>query len=97
VCVGHASGAADAIRGILAQQPDAVVLDIRLAEGNGFEVLRAVHERAPGIAFYMLSNFSDEPYRRLARQLGAEHFFDKSTELDSMREALALRAAKPLH
>ena len=93
VCVGHASGAAEAIRGILAKQPDAVVIDIRLAEGNGFEVLRAVHERAPDIAFYMLSNFSDEPYRRLARQLGAEQFFDKSTELKLMREALAARAA----
>lgn len=97
ICVGHASGVADAIRGILADQPDAVVLDIRLADGNGFEVLRAVRERAPRIAIYMLSNFSAEPYRRLAHQLGAEEFFDKSTELESMRQVLIARAAQPLH
>lgn len=93
-CVGHASGVADAIRGILLHRPDAVVLDVRLADGNGFEVLRAVRERAPSTAIYMLSNFSAEPYRRLARQLGAEEFFDKSTELESMWEALNACAAQ---
>ena len=40
--VGRASGASEAIEGILAQHPDLVVLDLKLAEGSGFDVLRAV-------------------------------------------------------
>ena len=90
---GHASSADTAIREILAVKPDLVVLDLKLAEGSGFDVLRAVHERAPGIDFYMLSNFSSEPYRRLARQLGALDFFDKSSEFERVRDIVARRAA----
>ncbi|OGA72756.1 MAG: hypothetical protein A3F77_07400 [Betaproteobacteria bacterium RIFCSPLOWO2_12_FULL_67_28] len=95
--VGQASGADEAIHGILAARPDAVVLDLKLAEGSGFDVLRAVHERAPGIDLYMLSNFAAEPYRRMAARLGARDFFDKSNEFQRVREVLAARAAQNVH
>jgi DNA-binding NarL/FixJ family response regulator len=91
--IGHAAGANEAIGEILAQHPDAVVLDIGLAEGSGFDVLRAVHDAAPDIAVYVLSNYATEPYRRLAHRLGAVDFFDKTTEMDRVREALAARAS----
>ncbi len=94
---GHASRADEAIRAILEAHPDAVVVDLKLAEGSGFDVLRAVHERAPEIDLYMLSNFAGEPYRRLAARLGARAFFDKSTEFERVREALAVRAAATMH
>lgn len=94
---GHATGADEAIRAILAQHPDAVVLDLRLAQGSGFDVLRAIHERAPEIEVFMLSNFASEPYRRLAERLGAKCFFDKSTEFERVRDALAERAARSVH
>jgi len=90
--VGHASGAREAIDGILAERPDLVVLDLRLEQGSGFEVLRALHDRAPAIDVLMLTNFATEPYRRLAERLGARGFFDKSTEFDGVREALEARA-----
>ena len=91
--VGSAARADDAIREVLALRPDAVLCDIGLAQGTGFDVLRALHERAPGIEVFMLSNFATEPYRRLAARLGACGFFDKSTELGRMRDAFAARAA----
>ena len=56
-------------------------------------VLRAVREQAPEIDVYMLSNFATEPYRRLAADLGARNFFDKSTEMNQVRDVLAKRAA----
>lgn len=95
--IGQASSAGEAIDGILALQPDAVVLDLKLADGSGFDVLRAVHERAPGIELYMLSNFAAEPYRRMAARLGARDFFDKSNEFQRVREVLAARAAQHVH
>jgi len=94
--VGHATRADDAIRGILAERPDVVVLDVRLAQGSsGFDVLRRVHDLAPEIEVYMLSGFSSDPYRRLARQLGARGFFDKATDIGCVRDAVAARAAQP--
>jgi DNA-binding NarL/FixJ family response regulator len=95
--VGHAAGADEAIRAILAEQPDAVLCDLQLAQGSGFDVLRAVRAAAPEIELYVLTNFASEPYRRLAERLGAREFFDKSTELGRLRASLAARAAKSMH
>lgn len=89
--VGHAVAAREAIDAILALRPDVVITDLRLADGTGFDVLRAVHEAAPDIELYMLSNFADEPYRRIARQLGAREFFDKTTEFGRVGELIAAR------
>lgn len=88
---GYATGANDAIREILLTHPDAVVLDIRLAQGNGFDVLRTVRSQAPDIPIYILSNLVISPYRRLANQLGATDFFDKSRDFWKIRDALLMR------
>jgi DNA-binding NarL/FixJ family response regulator len=92
--VGHAAGADEAIHEILDLQPHAVVLDVRLAQGTGFDVLRELRKRAPGIAVFVLSNFATEPYRRMADRLGVAGYFDKTTQFEQVREALADRAAR---
>lgn len=91
--VGQAADVQDAIAAILAARPDLVLLDLRLEHGSGLDVLRAVHGAEPQIQFYMLSNFTTEPYRRQAARLGACGFFDKSRDFDRLREFVAQRAA----
>jgi DNA-binding NarL/FixJ family response regulator len=91
--VGHAATADAAIAGILESRPDLVVLDLHLAEGSGFDVLRAVRPQASGIEFFMLSNFAADPYRQLAARLGATGFYDKSKQFDLVCDAVARRAA----
>jgi DNA-binding NarL/FixJ family response regulator len=91
--VGEAQTAEAAIRDILALRPDVVLLDLHLAQGSGFDVLRAVCLQAPEVDFYMLSNFAADPYRELAERLGARGFFDKSKEFERVREIVAQRAA----
>ncbi|HWH46460.1 MAG TPA: response regulator [Burkholderiales bacterium] len=92
--VGHATGANEAIQEILDLHPHAVVLDVMLAQGTGFDVLRALRDRAPEIAIYILSNFTTEPYRRLADRLGAAGYFDKTTQFERVIQALAERATR---
>jgi DNA-binding NarL/FixJ family response regulator len=87
--VGHADAAPEAIKSILAASPDVVVLDLHLREGNGFDVLRAVRKAAPAIVFYVLTNHPIDGFRIVAQRLGARGFFDKSTEFDKLRAALA--------
>jgi DNA-binding NarL/FixJ family response regulator len=66
-----------------------VLLDLSLDHGgSGFEVLSAIRAQDPAIAFYVLSNFASEPYRRHAERLGALAFFDKSTDLERLRATL---------
>jgi DNA-binding NarL/FixJ family response regulator len=90
--VGHAAGAQDAVRGILAERPDVVVLDIHLADGNGFDVMRALRAAALETEIYVLTNYPLDGYRQLAERLGARGFFDKSTEFQRLRDALAAHA-----
>ena len=91
--VGRATSATAAIRDILATRPDLVVLDIQLAEGTGFDVLRELHARAPEIDVIMLSNYSADPYRQIAERFGARALFDKSREFERVRDVVAERAA----
>ena len=45
----------------LLTEPGVVLLDISLAAGSGFDVLRAVRPQAPEIDVYVLSNVSAYP------------------------------------
>src|SRR5262249_10486515 len=80
--VGRASGAAMAIHQILERRPDLVVLDVQLAQGSGFDVLRALHAQAPELDVVMLTNYSGDAYRHIAERFGARAFFDKSREFE---------------
>jgi DNA-binding NarL/FixJ family response regulator len=91
--VGTASSVDAAIRGILDLLPELVILDIQLADGTGFDVLRAIRGQAPDVDIYLFSNFAAYPYRQLAERLGARGFFDKSREFDNMRDLIAQRVA----
>jgi len=89
---GWAGGADEASRAILALLPQVVLLDVKLAQGNGFDVLRAVCSQAPQIDFYMLSNFATPAYRRTAEELGARGYFDKTQEFPHLMALLSERA-----
>ena len=91
--VGHAGSAREAVSEILAKRPDVVLCDLNLTQGTGFDVLRQLRAKAPQVECYMLSNFSTQPYRRLAAELGARDFFDKSNEFERVRDVIASRAA----
>lgn len=91
--MGVASGADEAIADILLERPDMVLLDLQLAQGSGYDVLKALGAAAPEIDVFMMSSFAAEPYRRIAARLGARDFFDKGTDLRRVRDLVAARVA----
>ena len=95
--VGHAEDAATAIAEIATLYPDVVVVDIALRQGTGFEVLDVIRD-LPGAerpARIVLTNITRDWYRNAANRLGAEHFFDKSSQIPEMLDVL--RAMSPRH
>ena len=90
---GVADSEAPAIAEILRERPDTVVLDLRLAEGSGLNVLRAVHAQAPEIIFIVLTAFDSPQYRNTCINAGASHFFDKSSEIGQVRAVISARAS----
>jgi two-component system, NarL family, response regulator DevR len=88
--VGFAEGESAAVAAIAETEPDVVITDIRLKEGNGIEVVRQVRQTdftyRPRI--YVLSNYANAEYRRQCELVGADDFFDKSGEYDRFLETL---------
>jgi DNA-binding NarL/FixJ family response regulator len=81
---GFADSAEEAISQINRVQPDVVVLDIRLRQGTGYEVLRAVKKPGEPPIVIVLTNFAYPQYRKKYMDGGAEFFFDKSNEFDQV-------------
>ena len=86
--VGQAETPQDSIEGILAAYPDVVVLDVQLEGEAGLQVLRAIRQAAPNIAFVVFSNSSDPSYRKCYLGAGAEGFLDKTHEFDQLAQAV---------
>ncbi len=85
---GEAKSAAQALELIRRCHPEAVVLDIRLNDGNGFDVLRQV-KREPGApVVIMLTSFPSTKARQTCQALGGDFFFDKATEFQKALEVL---------
>lgn len=80
--IGHADTAESAIQLIEQMRPDAIILDIRLRQGTGLQVLQAtkIAGRPPHII--VLTNFPYPQYRKKYLESGADFFFDKSNEFD---------------
>ena len=87
---GHAETETAAIAALKAESFDAVVLDLQLKEGHGFNVLRAMraHPDTARIDVLILTNHATPQYRTRSIALGADYFFDKSREYDLLCETL---------
>ena len=87
--VGQSTTASIGIEEIRSLVPDVAIVDIALENGNGFDVLRALGEDGDSRpVVVMLSNFATQRYREEAKRLGADYFFDKSTQILKLVEAI---------
>lgn len=71
----------------LAAHPDGwdlALVDLFLAKGHGFEVLRHCRARKPHQRAVVLSNYTRDPVREHAAQAGADAVFDKAYEMEAL-------------
>lgn len=48
LCCGHANGADSALKSIAQCEPDLVILDLRLPDGDGLELIKSLRDLLPG-------------------------------------------------
>ena len=74
-----------AIEAINAHHPDVIVLDLRLEQGTGFNVMRHIN-RSGGErpTIIVITNYALPSYRKEADQLGARYFLDKSRDFEQL-------------
>lgn len=58
--VGEAGTAEEGVRRVGYDEPDVVVLDVRLPDGSGVEACRDIRSRFPDVKVLMLTSFADE-------------------------------------
>ena len=87
--VTEAGNAADALLAVTRFRPDVVILDLQMPEGSGLDVLRSLRRSNPCPTLVVLTNHTDDHYRRACREGGADFFFDKSTDLERVLEVVA--------
>jgi DNA-binding NarL/FixJ family response regulator len=86
--VGEASSGTEAIEAARRVQPRLVLLDIRMAGGDGLSTLVALKHEFPSAAIVMLTTYDNPTYMARAVAGGAAGYLLKGMDQDEMLEAL---------
>ncbi len=93
--VGIIHSGAQVMDACLEQHPDIVLLDIRLPDRDGIDVLMDIRDRLPQTTVLILTASSDPTLPRRALELGAAGFISKSASSEEL--ARAIRHASGSH
>lgn len=80
--VGIAQTSSEAVNGAREQEPEVLILDMRLSGGDGFKVLQDVKQQQAPPLVIVLTNYP--AYRQKCLEAGADYFFDKSVEFEQV-------------
>jgi DNA-binding NarL/FixJ family response regulator len=73
--------------------PDVVVLDLQMAGKSGIECLPLLKASTSPPRVIVLTNHADASHRAACARLGADYFFDKSTEFTELVSTVVELAA----
>jgi len=94
--VGQAEAVNEALEGVQRSQPRVLILDIQLRQGSGIRLLKQM--RANGMDLpelvIVVTNYPTDDYRKASHDCGANHFFDKASEFDKVRDVLLEHGAR---
>ena len=77
---GQATTVAEAISMVPLLKPDVMILDLRLPDGNGLDVLRFLQHEKAQTRTIVLTNYSYPQYECRAKAAGAYAFLNKAKE-----------------
>ncbi|MGI5990612.1 MAG: response regulator transcription factor [Lachnospiraceae bacterium] len=86
--VGSASGGREALDLILNKRPDIVIMDIRMPDLSGLEVMKAVREAKLTTEFIILSGYDEFNYAKEAIRFGAKAYLLKPLNLNELYDEL---------
>lgn len=86
--VAEAGDGVEAVRGVRSARPQVVVLDLQMPRKGGILALREIRAAPSPPCLIVLTNHPDDLYREACLTAGADHFFDKSAEIDGVLDVL---------
>ena len=82
--IGIANSASKALEYIDKSNPDVVILDIHMPDGNGIDILKQLKKEKPSTKILILTNYSESDYKNICMKEGADYFLDKSIEFEKV-------------
>jgi len=91
--VGEAGTVASAVEETARAQPDLVLMDVRLPDGDGFEACRQIRRAQPETRVLFLTSFADEKIVLESIDAGGDGFLLKEIDEDNLIRAIRNVAA----
>ncbi|MGD0341465.1 MAG: response regulator transcription factor [Bacteroidales bacterium] len=82
--VGEAENGVDALKLIREKKPDLAIIDIRMPEMNGIQVLKEIRELKMKVKVCILTNYAYPMYKKRCFEAGADYFLRKTEEFEEI-------------
>ncbi len=70
------------------EPPDLIVMDIRLEDADGVELMQQMHSIAPGLAVILMTGYASIEHAVNATKKGAFHYMEKPFHLNDLRRLI---------
>jgi DNA-binding NarL/FixJ family response regulator len=88
VVAGSAADGEEALRLVASQQPDVVLMDLRMPRMDGVETTRRIRATHPDTQVLVLTTYSDDESILAALKAGARGYITKDARADEIAQAL---------
>ncbi len=94
--VGEAGSAAQLLTQLATARPDVIILDIKLPDGSGTELIPKIKAVRPGCRIVILTMYDHPRYALHAMEQGADGFVVKGASFEELQNAIrSVAAGKP--
>jgi len=87
-CCGEAGSVAEARQAVTGPTPDVILMDLRLGDGEGLELITEIMREYPLIRIIALSQFDEDVYAHRALKAGARGYLMKSEATEAVLTAI---------
>ena len=85
----HAANYAESLKMINEISADIILLDLNLPDRSGLDLLKEIKTNQPQTKVIVLTNHASDTYREICAYMGADYFFDKSSDFDKIPETIS--------